>query len=207
MPIEIVGLDKAFGEKKVFQGFSAALPDRGVVAVMGPSGSGKTTLINILMGLEAPDAGRVTGLEGKRFTAVFQEDRLLEGWSALRNIRLALPGRPRDGDIVRHLEKVGLGAEAATPVRSLSGGMKRRVALVRAVMAPGEILVLDEPFKGLDDAARAAAIAYVRENAADRLILLVTHDRRDAEDLDPACVTLSLEGAVRDWDRRRPARL
>ena len=197
LPIEIVGLCKAFGGKKVFERFSATLPDRGVVAVMGPSGSGKTTLVNILMGLEAPDAGIVTGLGGRRFTAVFQEDRLIEGWSALRNIRLVLPRGVRDADIVRHLEKVGLGAEAAAPVRSLSGGMKRRVALVRAVIAPGEILVLDEPFKGLDDAARRTAAAYVGDNAPDRLILIVTHDRRDAEELDPAYVRIDLEDHVR----------
>ncbi|MBR3505345.1 MAG: ATP-binding cassette domain-containing protein [Clostridia bacterium] len=178
MPIRVRNLSKGFDGKPVLSGLSFDLPDRGVVAVEGRSGAGKTTLLNILMGLIPPDEGQIEGLAGKRVTAVFQEDRLLENWSAMKNIRLVC-GAP-EAEIAAHLRAVGLAGEEKTPVRSLSGGMRRRVALVRAVIAPGDILILDEPFKGLDGATRDAAIRYVLDHAANRLILLVTHDRGEA---------------------------
>ena len=181
MAIVFNDVGKAFEGKVIFDRFSLTLPDQGVVAVMGRSGSGKTTLANMLMGLTAPDRGTITGLEGVRFTAVFQEDRLIEGWSAARNIRLVCPRRVTDDEINRHLELVGLSGEAATPVKTLSGGMKRRVALVRAVLPEGDALVLDEPFKGLDDDARRAAIGYILTYAANRLIILISPGRTDAE--------------------------
>ena len=191
MPIRIRDLSKRFGDKRVLDGFSADLPDRGVAAIEGRSGAGKTTLLNILMGLTPPDAGRIEGLSGRRVTAVFQEDRLLEGWSALKNIRLVCGRGVSDADIIRHLGEVGLAGDEKTPVRALSGGMRRRVALVRAVIAPGDILVLDEPFKGLDEATRDRAARYVLAHAADRLILLVTHDRAEADAMG-AALTLSI---------------
>ena len=181
MPIRIRNLTKRFGDKLVLDNLSLDLPDGGVVALEGRSGAGKTTLLNILMGLIQPDAGLIEGLAGRRVTAVFQENRLLENWSALKNIRLVCGRSATDGEIRDHLRQVGLAGEEKTPVRALSGGMKRRVALVRGVIAPGDILVLDEPFKGLDEATREAAMAYVRAHAAGRLILLVTHDHAEAE--------------------------
>lgn len=180
MPIRIRNLSKRFDGKRVLDGFSADLPDRGVVAIEGRSGAGKTTLLNILMGLVPPDAGLIEGLARRRVTAVFQENRLIEGWSALKNIRLVCGRGVTDLSISAHLGEVGLSGEEKTPVRALSGGMRRRVALVRAVIAPGDILVLDEPFKGLDEATRDMAVRYVLAHAADRLILLVTHDRAEA---------------------------
>ena len=181
MPIIVKNLSKSFDGKAVLSGLSFELPDRGVVAVEGRSGAGKTTLLNILLGLVPPDAGMIDGLADRRATAVFQENRLLEHWSAMRNIRLVCPRSVTDADIREHLREVGLAGEEKTPVRALSGGMKRRVALVRAVIAPGDVLILDEPFKGLDDDTRGAAMRYVLNHAADRLILLVTHDRAEAE--------------------------
>ena len=194
MPIRIKNLSKRFGDRQVLSGLSVDLPDRGVAAIEGRSGAGKTTLLNILMGLLAPDGGQIEGLDGKRVTAVFQEDRLLENWSAMKNIRLVC-GAP-EAEIAAHLKAVGLAGEEKTPVRSLSGGMRRRVALVRAVIAPGDVLVLDEPFKGLDEATRDAAVRYVLAHAANRLILLVTHDRAEAAQMG-AVLTVSI-GEERD---------
>ena len=180
MPVRIRNLSKSFDGKRVLENLSLDLPDAGVTAVEGRSGAGKTTLLNILMGLLPPDAGLIEGLAGRRVTAVFQENRLLENWSALKNIRLVCGRGATDADIRAHLAEVGLADEEKTPVRALSGGMKRRVALVRGVIAPGDVLVLDEPFKGLDEATRDAAIAYVLRHAGNRLILLVTHDPAEA---------------------------
>ena len=191
MPIRIHNLSKRFGDKTVLEDLSLTLPDSGVVVIEGRSGAGKTTLLNIIMGLLPPDAGRVDGLAGRRVTAVFQENRLLENWSPLKNIRLVCGRGVKDADILSHLGQVGLAGEEKTPVRALSGGMKRRVALVRAVIPPSDILVMDEPFKGLDEATRDAAIRYVLAHAAGRLILLVTHDRAEAAAMN-AVTTVSL---------------
>ena len=196
MPVVVKNLSKSFDGKAVLSGLSFELPDSGVVAVEGRSGSGKTTLLNILMGLLPPDAGRIDGLAGRRVTAVFQENRLLESWSAMKNIRLVCPRAVTDAEIRAHLAEVGLAGEEKTVARALSGGMKRRVALVRAVIAPGDVLILDEPFKGLDEATREAAIRYVLRHASNRLILLVTHDRAEAEALGAEkTITIGGDGA------------
>ncbi|MBO4298647.1 MAG: ABC transporter ATP-binding protein [Clostridia bacterium] len=196
MPVVVKNLSKSFDGKAVLSGLSFELPDSGVVAVEGRSGSGKTTLLNILMGLLPPDAGRIDGLAGRRVTAVFQENRLLESWSAMKNIRLVCPRAVTDAEIRAHLVEVGLAGEEKTVARALSGGMKRRVALVRAVIAPGDVLILDEPFKGLDEATREAAIRYVLRHASNRLILLVTHDRAEAEALGAEkTITIGGDGA------------
>ena len=191
MPIVIKNLSKRFDGKVVLDRLSLDLPDRGVVAIEGRSGSGKTTLLNILMGLLPADSGEITGLEGKRITALFQENRLLENWSVIKNIRLVCPRQTGDAEILAHLGEVGLAGEENTLVRALSGGMKRRAALVRAVIAPGDILILDEPFKGLDEATRREVIRYTLNHAGDRLILLVTHDRSEADAMN-ARMTVSI---------------
>ncbi|MBQ8952558.1 MAG: ABC transporter ATP-binding protein [Clostridia bacterium] len=186
MPVSIRNLSKSFDGKLVLDNLSLDLPDRGVVAVEGRSGAGKTTLLNILLGLQTPDAGLIDGLAGRRAAAVFQENRLLENWSAMRNVRLVCGRAVTDAEIRAHLAAVGLAGEEKTPVRALSGGMKRRVALVRGVIAPGDILALDEPFKGLDEATRDQAIRYVLDHGRNRLILLVTHDPAEAKAMNAA---------------------
>ena len=186
MGISIKGLSKRFGDKVLFDGLSCELPYGAAAAVTGPSGAGKTTFINILLGLEKPDAGTIEGLSDARFTCVFQEDRLFENMTVRRNLRLVCPPSVTDGDIERHLAALLLAGEAPTRVRNLSGGMKRRVALARAVLAGGNALALDEPFKGLDDEAKAAACAYIKHFAGDRLILIVTHDLKEADMLGAA---------------------
>ena len=157
---------------------SFTLPETGVVEIYGPSGGGKTTLLRLLMGLETPDGGEIRGLEGKKFSAVFQEDRLLTQLDAVSNVRFA--SRVGAEEARACLAGLGLMDLGAQRVASMSGGMKRRVAIARALCAGGDVLVLDEPFKGLDEATRDMAVRYVLAHAADRLILLVTHDRAEA---------------------------
>ena len=95
MAIELQNVCKAFGEKQVLQDFSHTFPEGELTCVMGPSGCGKTTLLSLLLGLEQPDAGKILGMEGRRKSAVFQEDRLCENASAVSNIRLVTPPSPR----------------------------------------------------------------------------------------------------------------
>lgn len=188
--ITLRGVRKAYGEQVVLDGFDLDLPDGSVTALMGPNGSGKTTVGRLVLGLTTPDAGTVTGLEGRRVAATFQEDRLCEQLTAEGNVRLVLD-RAHGADAVAALRAAGLDDDAlAKPVRDLSGGQRRRVAIVRALVAPADVVVLDEPFKGVDTAARDRLIALVRELCAGRTVVLVTHDVTEAEALDATLVTL-----------------
>lgn len=160
MSIELVNVSKAFGETQVLRGLSERFAQGEAVCVMGRSGLGKTTLARIVMGLEKPDAGAVRGAKGKRFAAAFQEDRLVERLSAQGNLRFACGAALDEPRMAEAFAAVGLTPQdVEKPVGELSGGQRRRVALLRALLAPADVVVLDEPFKGLDEAARQAAAA------------------------------------------------
>ena len=189
--IVIRGLCKAFDGKQVLRDFSAALPAGQVTGLMAPSGAGKTTLLRILMGLETPDRGTITGLEGLRLSAVFQEDRLCGVFSAVANVRLATGRTLPEPEILRHLEELGLAGSARRPVSQLSGGMRRRVAIARAVCAGPRLLLLDEAFKGLDDQCRRDTVAYIRRHTPGASLLCVTHDPEEAALLGGRCLDLS----------------
>ena len=169
---------KSFDGTPVLQNISAVLPAGQITCLMGPSGCGKTTLVNILLGLLPADSGTITGLP-RRLSAVFQEDRLLEEFSATLNAGFASPKLPRA--VVRsHLKAVGLADAADSPAGTLSGGMKRRVAIVRAVLATADFLLLDEPFKGLDDDTRRLVMEYLMAKTRGKTLLVVTHSAHEA---------------------------
>lgn len=180
--IIIEKLCKAYGERTVLRDFSCRFPAGQVSCLMAASGYGKTTLLRILMGLEAADSGRISGLDGLRISPLFQEDRLCENLSAIANLRLVNPAlSPKEA--LAALEEAGLGDAAEQKIRKFSGGMKRRAALMRALCAPGDLLLLDEPFKGLDAQTRLRMIECVIRRRNGRTLILVSHDRADAEDL------------------------
>ena len=174
-------ISKSYDDKKVLNHFSASFKKGGIYAVMGPSGVGKTTLLRILSGIEQPDAGEITGISSDRISFVFQEDRLLEYLDAVRNIRFVYPACTRE-EALSALSLVGISKEDAfRPVREYSGGMKRRAAFVRAVLFPSEVLFLDEPFKGLDEAMVSAVIVWLLEQQRGRTVFLSTHSRKEAD--------------------------
>ena len=178
--IEIRNLTKSYGEKRVLEQVSFSIPVGQTTCVMGPSGCGKTTLLRILMGLEIPDGGTVTGLLGMRFSAVFQEDRLAENFSALKNVRMAQPKGSSPQDALAALAALGLKDAAFQPVNEMSGGMRRRTAILRALAAPWDVLFLDEPFKGLDANTKDMAIEYVRNQVRGQTVVMVSHDEGEA---------------------------
>lgn len=188
--IVIENLCKSYDGKRVLEHFSATLPAGSITGLMAPSGAGKTTLLRLLMGLEKPDSGKVVGLDGMRLSVVFQEDRLCENLSAVSNIHLVNPARSVQ-EVERALDLVGLADASQQPARELSGGMRRRVAILRALLADYDFLLLDEPFKGLDKATKDAVMADTKRRICDRTVLFVTHD---ASELDALGVgqTLSL---------------
>lgn len=177
------GLSKAYGGKTVLRDLSLTAGP-GITCVMAPSGAGKTTLLRILMGLEPPEEGTVTPDPARcRWAAVFQEDRLLEDLTAAGNLRFVLGPAMDAPAAAALLEDLGLELEDPRPVRLWSGGMKRRLALARALLAPSGALALDEPFTGLDGALRARCMARIRQAAETKPVLLVTHDPADARGL------------------------
>ena len=174
--LTIEHLTKQFGEKTLFR--DLCLTVEGPAVLWAPSGWGKTTLLRILRGLDTPPAGRVQGVG--RAAAVFQEDRLCPQLTALQNVTLVLPGSEKQyrEQIEADFQRLGMDAAAlALPAARLSGGQKRRTALLRALWAPSDTLLLDEPFTGMDSDTLAAAAALLRTRCGEKPVLLATHDR------------------------------
>jgi len=157
--IILKNIEKSFEGKEVLKNFNAVFPARRVSCIMGSSGCGKTTLLNILLGLQSADGGSVEGLPD-RITALFQEDRLCEDFSAESNVRLTAARGVTREDIAKALAELGLESDIKTPVRELSGGMKRRVAIARTMLAEGGLVIMDEPFRGLDGENRRRAAEF-----------------------------------------------
>lgn len=177
--IKVDGLTKRFGEKTVLDDVSLIFRGGEITCIKGPSGCGKTTLLRILAGLETADGGSVSGVPGK-VGFVFQEDRLSEDFSAVSNIRLVTGKTVPKSTIESHLREIGLGNDLTKPVREYSGGMKRRVAIVRAVLYGADILIMDEPFKGLDAELKRTIMDYVKKYTAGKTVLCVTHEPEEA---------------------------
>lgn len=178
--IDIRGLCVSFGGRPVLSGCSLHVPDGGRVALMGPSGCGKTTLINAVAGLLRPDAGTVD-LHGGRVAYVFQEPRLLPWLTAAENVNLVLSDGAATLDrALELLRAVGLAEAADKYPAQLSGGMQQRVALCRALAYGGDILLLDEPLKGLDRELRETVASLILDRSRGSTVLLVTHDPEEA---------------------------
>lgn len=177
MAIELTGVSKSFDGRSAVFIPRLTLPDKGIFGVRGASGCGKTTLLRLLAGLEKPDSGEITGLEGKKLTYVFQEDRLLPSLNAKQNIEAVCDAETAS----LWLERVGLGAHGGKYPDEMSGGMCRRVAFARAFAYGGDVVLLDEPFKGLDAEIKARLADFVCEKAKKSLVILVTHDGAEAE--------------------------
>ena len=177
--IEIKEVSKSY-DKKVLDEVSFTVEPGSIMVITGPSGKGKTTLLNIMMGLVSPDSGEVIGIPEKK-SCVFQEDRLLENFTVEENLKLVseLP--------VEKLKEecsVLLGEkEFSQKVREFSGGMKRRVSILRALLTSSEVIFMDEPFKGLDAELKEKVIRYTLEKRKDRTLFVVTHDMSEAEQL------------------------
>lgn len=178
--IVIEYLSKSFGDKKILDDLCTTFPVGEVSVIVGASGCGKTTLLRILMGLESSDGGSISGLDGMRIAPVFQEDRLISERDAVYNIRLVNKALSRES-VLAAMDAVGLAGCEHQPVRELSGGMRRRVSLLRALLSDFDLLLLDEPFKGLDPDTRAQTAKFVRDTLDGRTAIAVSHDTPDAE--------------------------
>ena len=164
-------------ERPVLRELSLEIPEGGRVCLTGASGQGKTTALRLLLGLEQPQQGAVIRPEGTRFSVVFQEDRLLPWKTALENA--ALTGSVEDARC--WLTELGLGDSLDALPEALSGGMKRRAALARALAHPFDVLVLDEALTGLDETAKARCLAAIHRAVGPRKTLVMAcHDSAEA---------------------------
>ncbi len=183
-------INKAFGENQVLNGFSHEFSKGSFTAVMGQSGCGKSTLLSVLMGVLPADSGEVQPQKYRK-SAVFQENRLCENLTAGGNIRLVTGRRYSPAEISEELAALGLPDCESKPVRELSGGMKRRVALLRALLAEYDVLFLDEPFKGLDEVTKELVVNRVREKTYGRTVIMVSHDIEECRALADEIITLT----------------
>ncbi len=175
--IELSGVCLSYGEQRVLTDFNLKIPPGERVALMGRSGAGKTSILKLIMGLIKPDSGRVTLDHDIKISAVFQEDRLVERLSASANCKIFL----KKGDS-RHealLNSFGINEELCKKRTSeLSGGEKRRVSIARALLVEHGMLLLDEPFKGIDTDTLPPIINEINSDPAT--VILVTHSVDEA---------------------------
>ena len=180
--ITIDRLTLSYGSQQVLKDCSLRVETGSRVALMGPSGCGKTSLINVIAGLLSPDSGKVS-VNGK-VSYVFQEPALFPWLTAVDNINVVLSDRPETLPRAEQLlEAVGLSDCRDKYPHQLSGGQKQRIAICRALAYGGDILLLDEPLKGLDADTRDQVSALLLQEWTGKTLLLVTHDPSEAESL------------------------
>ncbi|MBO5769946.1 MAG: ATP-binding cassette domain-containing protein [Spirochaetales bacterium] len=168
---------KAFGDKVIFNNFKLEIPEGVTIAIEGPSGKGKTTLLRILSGLDKDFDGAIENMP-KKPIILFQEDRLVETISLESNLLMVSDDKERINYLLKELR---LDGELKNKISSFSGGMKRRAAILRALLADCDALFLDEPFKGLDGALKESVAALIRRENKGKTLILITHDRIEAE--------------------------
>ena len=199
---------KSYDGRPVLSGLTMEFSSGTFYCLMAPSGSGKTTLFRLILGLEKPDSGvilfdpamssHIDTNSGSSFgaapkpdsrsvrrlhpliPAVFQENRLLEGYTAIENLRFALGNQYSNEELTAYLLRLLPEDSLNKPVHEFSGGMKRRVSILRAILAPSEIVLMDEPFTGLDADTKQLTISLIRELCAGKLLIIATHAEEDA---------------------------
>ncbi len=212
MSVRFERVSFSYGDTEVLRDVSWRLPSSGVVCLWGPSGCGKTTLLRLLAGLEKPDAGfivkqpdtgglflgdpklqqvvhPVTPWRPNRVAMVFQEDRLLPWLTALQNVTVVGAAENAARNMLLFLGLTE--GEVQSLPTALSGGQQRRVALARALAEESDLLLLDEPFNGLDEESWQTAVPLIAEYAAHRPVVIVTHIRSQAEALEAKFLCLN----------------
>lgn len=186
MSIQLKGIHKHFGDISLYSDFSIDFDDGTITCILGPSGCGKTTLLNIIGGTTQPDRGVLFGLDSKVISYIFQDTRLLP-WKTVRgNIEFVLnqklPGEERDKIVNQVIKLVELDDFAHFYPAKLSGGMRQRVSIARAFAYPSDIILMDEPLKGLDIKLKIGLIrAFAQLWQTDRrTVISVTHDVDEA---------------------------
>jgi NitT/TauT family transport system ATP-binding protein len=173
MNIKFKNVDIKISNKYIVRDFNGTFIDNDINLLLGKSGSGKTTILRVIMGFIELDNGGITGLEDKKISTVFQEDRLIESLSVLKNLYLVTEDKDK---IDEALNKTEIYEARNKKVSELSGGMKRRVAIIRAVLKDSDLLIMDEPFVGIDKETLVKVMEYVKEMSVGKTVIIATHD-------------------------------
>lgn len=182
MDILMEKINKSYGDKEVLRDFTTKFEEGTVTFITGESGIGKTSIIRILMGLEGYQSGSISGLEGKEISVVFQDDCLCDKLSLDKNLSMVLDGQQdKEQDLDRLLDLFGLEGYRYKRVAELSGGMKRRLAILRAILYPHNLMILDEPFKGLDEENKKLVMGQLAKGLVDKTAIIVTHDKTEID--------------------------
>lgn len=189
--IECRELAKSFDDQLVFSHLNMHIEEGERICLMAPSGSGKTTLLRILLGLESYDSGTLINPHTSSMAVVFQEDRLCDALSAVDNVALVCkPGVSRRS-LRAMLCEVLPNEVLDKQVAYLSGGQRRRVALVRAFACDAHLLVLDEPFSGLDSETRSEVAQFMLRHQNNATLLVSTHGEHDHVSLHARVIRLN----------------
>ena len=194
--IRVDNVSKSYGDKRVLSNVSCEFEDGKIYCIMGESGVGKTTLIRLIMGLEKPDEGYISS--SKQFAAAFQEDRLLEDRDAVDNVMFVMKngGSKMRERTEQYLSELLPEDRLHIHVDSLSGGMRRRVAVARAMLSDRSTVILDEPFTGIDDETKRNVIHFIKKWQNNRTVIVVTHSYTDSEMLGAGICMLTMGKAI-----------
>ena len=189
--ITFQNVTRSFGEKTVLQQLSFSLPENGIVALMGPSGIGKTTLLRLMCGLDRPSSGTVTA-STQKVAVSFQEPRLIPWLTCRENVTFVLSESNKGRDDLDELFRLFELSDVKDSLPdTLSGGMQQRVSLIRALAHGADLLLLDEPFSGLDKALCERLFPIIKAANPTGLTVIVTHDSHEAAALGATVLTLS----------------
>lgn len=201
MEIKFDNVTKKFGDLYVLKDFSIEIPKKGTICIFGPSGCGKTTFVNLLSGIIKPDNGKILGVDYKNISFIFQEDRLIPWITVKENVAAVISGKDKNRIAEELLLSVGLKDFMNKKPGELSGGMCRRVAIARALAYDSQILILDEPFRGLDLETKDSIIKLIKKRQKNKLSILITHSMNEALTLSDSVyvfkgIPLSLNGIL-----------
>ncbi|MCR4955416.1 MAG: ATP-binding cassette domain-containing protein [Lachnospiraceae bacterium] len=185
--MKLENITKSYGETILFHNFSYTFEDNCIYAITGPSGCGKTTLLRILAGLDSDYAGQLTYSKDLKLSMVFQEDRLLNHLNVLDNVTLFSKDQKKSMAILEHL---GLKEVLFSPLSKLSGGMRRRVAIARAMAIDYDVLLMDEPFSSIDENLKRTIMDMVKQETAAKQVIFVTHNPAEATYLNATLLPL-----------------
>ena len=194
--IKLINISKKYDNLILLKDFNIDFEKNKITCLFGPSGVGKTTIANIVAGIVPVDEGRVVGIDNSLFSYVFQEPRLLKWYNVYENIDFVLKDvyKPyKRAEIINsYLEMVELSEYRNYKIDALSGGMAQRVSLARAFAYPSHILIMDEPFKGLDNKLKSemSSLFLKMWNLSQRTVIFITHDVEEAVDLSHIIYTL-----------------
>lgn len=169
--IELKNIHKKFNNKVILDNLSFNIKDKGITGIMAPSGTGKTTIINLMLGIYPLDNGKIINLP-KDISVVFQEDRLLPYLTPYKNLTIC---KNMDKNKINYLFKQ-FNIDNSQIIGNLSGGMKRRIAICRALAFKSNFIILDEPFKGLDNNIKTIVMNVIIEESKTKPIFLITHN-------------------------------